>query len=71
MRKFELNEIETKAAEKFKAAHYFVCYKKKESDCTCDGGFEYIFSPNEIGTGISIRCSKCRQEGDITDYDCW
>lgn len=31
----------------------------------------YIVTPGPIGIAIAIRCGKCGQSHDITDYDSW
>lgn len=45
----------------------------KES-CTNKNGFprfSYIFTPTEIGICVGIKCSKCKVEENITNYDNW
>ena len=63
---FKLSEKEAKAAEEF---------ENKHKDChiptTIGGGIEYKFTPNAIGTGVSIKCCFCGEEENITDYDIW
>lgn len=62
-----LNELENWRAHEF-------CEKHK--DCVSDfgaigGGFSFIFTPTSIGTIVKIKCEKCGEIVDITDFDSW
>ena len=64
---FTLTEEEEKSAEKFETDH-----RHPEIDHGCIGGhLTYLFTVTSIGTGISIRCSDCDADEDITDYSTW
>lgn len=58
-----LSDKEKELVNEFRKEHYKKCGKSSR--------IEYILNPTEIGTGISIRCSKCGGEKDITDYGEW
>lgn len=58
-----LNDKEKELVNEFRKEHYKKCGKSSR--------IEYILNPTEIGTGISIRCSRCGCEKDITDYKEW
>lgn len=74
MSKFELNEVEQKAAKQFEKSHCLNCPKYNEvmqaNIFTIGGEIQYIFTPTGIGTVIIIRC-VCGFEENITDYSCW
>lgn len=58
-----LSDVERDGIEKFKHEH---CVK-----CGNDGSYWYNLVANGIGTCIKIKCDKCGEELDITDYGCW
>ena len=31
----------------------------------------HIFYPTGIGVAISVRCPRCNEEKDVSDYACW
>lgn len=67
MIEFKLTEKENELAEKFLQDHrHPEVYKG-----TIGGGVEYIFTPTTIGDSISIKCTICDEEENITDYDSW
>ena len=67
MIEFKLNEKESELAEKFMQEHrHPEVYKG-----TIGGHIRYTFVPTAIGDGVSIHCSICDAEEDITNYDNW
>lgn len=64
--KFELNEIEAKAAEEFFKEHK-KCYVRS----TIGGGYGYEFWPNGIGTSVICKCGFCGATKDVSDLDSW
>ena len=74
---FILNDNERESVRVFINKHCETCHElayKTEKRCGDGGfdcGFSYIFSPNEIGIVIIIKCNKCTSQEDMTDYDCW
>lgn len=70
---FELNEKETKTAEKWQENHKQKCKKRTMDSFT---GLKYItvsyeFFPTGIGDKVLIKCNCCNKQKDITDYNCW
>lgn len=65
--KFELNEVEAERAEKFEEAHSHPDVRKG----AIGGHIEYRFTPTSIGDAVSIHCSICDAEENITDYGRW
>ena len=65
--KFELNENEEKAAKKFMTKHRKSCIYPSGASPHC----AYIFVPTGIGDVCRIECSHCKEQVDITDYNCW
>lgn len=63
--KFELNENEEKAAEEFITKHRKSCIYPSGAHCV------YIFVPTGIGNICRVECSHCKEQADITDYNCW
>lgn len=57
VRRFILNDVEEQRYNDFRKEH-------------C-GGIEVIFSPNEIGTNIYVRCRGCNTKVEISDLDSW
>ena len=67
MRKFELSKKEELAAIEFEKNHrHQEIYKG-----AIGGHLEYTFIPTSLGNTISVRCSICGSEENITDYDIW
>lgn len=67
MIEFKLNEKENELAEKFLQEHrHPEIYKG-----AIGGHISYIFTPTSISDAVSIRCSICDKEENITDYDTW
>lgn len=67
MNKFELTEKEVNAAKLFEEEHSHKGINKG----AIGGHIDYIFTPNSIFRGLSIRCNLCREEKNITDYSVW
>ena len=62
---FKLNEKENELAKKFMQEHrHPEVYKG-----AIGGHISYIFTPNSIGVGKSVRCGICDSIRDITDYN--
>lgn len=64
---FKLSEKEATDAEEFRKLHRHTNTKKG----AIGGNISYKFTPTSIGNDISVRCSICGEEKNITDYDCW
>ena len=62
---FELNDIESARYKRWTQNHEKVCPPNRGTT------YSVTFTPNGIGVGVSIKCSKCGKSKDITDYDCW
>lgn len=65
--KFKLNDAEEKAAKRFEERHKHLDHNKG----TIGGHIEYIFVPTSIGTAVTLHCSICDIEENITDYSSW
>jgi hypothetical protein len=65
-RTFTMNDVEYAEAQKFAEKH-----KNCASISAMSEKFEYSFIPGGIGTCVSIRCLICKEEENITDFDCW
>lgn len=67
MMKFKLNNNEEKLADCF--------IEKHKASCQYSSGatphYAYIFIPTGIGNICKIECTRCKEQEDITDYDCW
>lgn len=65
-RTFTLNDIEYANA---------VAFAEKHKGCLATTAmsekFEYAFYPGSIGTAKVIKCLICKEEENITDFDCW
>jgi hypothetical protein len=61
-----MNDTECASADKFRKKHV-KCGKKKTG---VNGAvhIEYIFLPTSIGDCISIKCTVCNTEENITDF---
>lgn len=67
MIRFELHPKEEVAAKEFEKEHrHPEVYKG-----AIGGHIEYKFIPTSLGNAISIRCSICDAEKNITNYDIW
>lgn len=67
MMEFKLSEKENELAEKFLQEHrHPEVYKG-----AIGGHVDFIFTPTSIGNAISIRCTICDTEENITDYNNW
>lgn len=58
-----MTENESKAQREFSEEHYTKCNSKL--------GTSLILTGTGIGTAIEIRCNKCGEIKNITDYECW
>lgn len=57
-----LSENQNKQIKEFGEKHYAKCHEV----------YKYItVTPTEIGIGVDIKCSKCGEELDLTNYDEW
>lgn len=63
---FVLTEKETEAAKAFMEQHY---EHSKQLNATVCASFSFIITPTSIGDTVHIRCIKCGEEKDITEYD--
>ena len=67
MIKFELSKKEELAAKKFEADHrHSEIYKG-----AIGGHLQYRFTPTSLGNAVTVKCSICDVEENITDYDLW
>ena len=65
--KFELNEKESKLAEKFLQEHrHPEVYKG-----AIGGHINFIFTPTSISDACTIHCTICGAKENITDYSHW
>ena len=67
MNRFELTDKEVKAAKLFEKEHSHKGINKG----TIGGHICYIFTPNGVFRGLSIKCNICKEEKNITDYSVW
>jgi hypothetical protein len=58
-----MTDSEAKASSDFQDMH-----SKK---CNSRLGFSYILTCTGVGTNVKIKCNKCEEELDITDYKSW
>lgn len=56
-----LTSKEKVRATEFRSKHY----------ANCNGNTEYILLGTGIGTATTLRCTKCGEKENITDYDGW
>lgn len=61
-----LSPIEDKDVEEFKLKH---CSCKKKPGLT--GHYSYILTPTGIGYVLEIKCNRCGEIKNITDYNNW
>jgi hypothetical protein len=71
MKEFKLDEVEEEKAKSFIIKHLESCGVFNQHGFPLGPLFSYIFTSSGIGTGISIRCSKCEEIENITNYDKW
>ena len=57
---YVLSENQNKQIDEFAHKHYIKCKEAYR---------HIIVTPTEIGTGISIYCSKCGEKLNLTDYN--
>lgn len=60
---FQCSEKEMVSIKEFRSRHDQSC---KNRDC-----YQYELTRTSIGTGIKIRCPRCGEEENVTDFDCW
>ena len=61
MNDYTLTIIEKVRVEKF----------QKEHDEKCESGISVIFTQTGIANAVEVRCNKCQQIIDISDYSTW
>lgn len=59
-----LSDNQRESARRFQKEHYENCETGKVS-------FKYTIIPTGIGNVVEIRCPKCGEILDLTDYDLW
>lgn len=59
-----LSDKQRENARRFQKEHYENCKTGKVS-------FKYTIIPTGIGNVVEIRCPKCGEILDLTDYDMW
>ena len=59
-----LSDKQRENARRFKKEHYENCETGMRS-------FKYTIIPTGIGNVVEIRCPKCGEILDLTDYDLW
>ena len=59
-----LSDNQRENARRFQKEHYENCKTGKVS-------FKYTIIPTGIGNVVEIRCPKCGEILDLTDYDLW
>ena len=64
--KFKIENKEFLEWKKFREKH-----KECKFPATEGGKFSFIFTPNGLGTCISVRCNVCDEIKDITDISNW
>lgn len=62
---FKLNESEAQKAKEFEEKHRHPDIYKG----AIGGHISYEFTPTSIGTAVTIKCSICNTEENITDYN--
>lgn len=67
MKEFVMTDKEVLSAREFEQEH---CHKGINKG-TIGGHIDYIFTPNSIFRGLSIKCNICKEEKNITDYSVW
>jgi len=63
---FKLQPEEAERARVFEKEH-MKCAMKHPT--TIGGHIDYIFTPTSIGTGVSVKCTLCGKEENITEYN--
>lgn len=63
---FKLTDQEALLAEVFEKEH-LACARKHPT--AIGGHISYSFTPTSIGVGVSVRCSLCGTEENITEYN--
>ena len=59
-----LSDKQREMARNFQKEHYENCETGRAS-------FKYIITPTGIGNVVEIKCPKCGEILDLTDYDMW
>lgn len=65
------NPKELEAIKKFKREHCKTCKVETSAGFPIGPIFTYSFTPTEIGVIVSIRCSTCEKEENVTNYNTW
>jgi len=64
---FKLTDKEEKRVKAFLEEHSH----KGMNKGAIGGHIDYIFTPNSLFRGLSIKCNICKEEKNITDYSVW
>lgn len=65
------DEKELKAIKKFKKHHCDKCKIRDRSGVSITPLFTYSFTPTGIADAITIKCTFCGEEENVTNYDIW
>ena len=65
------DEKELKAIKKFKEYHCDKCKIRNYSGVSVNPLFTYSFTPTGIADAITIKCTFCGEEENVTNYDIW
>lgn len=68
---FEINGKELKSLRIWEKKHASKCRLPPDRTPGIGGGLTYSFTPTGIGVAITVRCSVCNIEHDMTDYESW
>ena len=71
MKEFKLDKIEEERATEFINKHLKSCRKLDNRGFPIGPLFSYIFTPYNVGTGITIKCIECEETKTLTNYDSW
>lgn len=65
---FKLSDQEALLAEAFEREH-LACARANPT--AIGGHITYKFTPTSIGIGVTVKCTICGKEENITDYGNW
>lgn len=65
MKCFELTDEEEKKSNKWINKHMINCPPNRGTS------YSYEFIPTGLGDVIKVKCSKCGETYDVTDYSIW
>lgn len=65
------DEKELKAIRKFKQHHCYKCKIYDNSGVSIPPLFTYSFTPTGIADAVTIKCTFCGEEENVTNYDIW